>query len=189
MWSFNKMSVTILTFVIGVFSVWFWLYPENQNETVSIPTEQSQPTNSSVEIKSKEIESEPQKFIVETDIADDFYYNTEIKNTLENLVAYKSISNRNTFYVSPIQHENIDFVWAYWKEDKSIIILHLPISQNEDIEWLYYKYRIDLIKEVVPKELGNMGCCLVSKAWADGVLAKCRAGTKLKIMGKKKANK
>jgi hypothetical protein len=170
-----KIIVAVLTFAIGVFVAWLWLgseLPQKQIETVS--TEQVQSVNTVAKI-------EPEEFVIETQNVENFYYDAEIEKTLKRLVAYKSKSNRNTFYISAMSSEDNDSVWAFWKEDKSIIILHLS-ELKKDAEWLYFKYRIDFVKEVVPTgKYGNLGCCLVEKDWADEVLAKCKTGKKLTI--------
>lgn len=172
-----KIIVAVLTFAVGIFGAWLWLrssIPQNQTETLSTSIEQTQSVSSVAN-------AEPEKFVVETQNVEHLYYDSEIEKTLKRLVAYKSKANRNTFYISPLMHEGIDFVWAYWKEDKSIMILHIS-ALDEDAEWLYFKYRIDLVKEVVPTgKYGNLGCCLVEKDWADEVLAKCKSGKKLTV--------
>ncbi len=172
---FYKIIVSLLAFAIGVSSALLWLRsdsPQNQIEIIS--SEQVQSDSPVTEVKLE-------KFVIETQNVEHFYYDAEIEKTLKRLVAYKSKTNRNTFYISPMMHEGVDFVWAYWKEDKSIMILHLS-ELDEDAEWLYFKYRVDLIKEVVPTgKYGNLGCCLVEKDWADDVLAKCKAGKRLTV--------
>ena len=171
----NKIIVALLTFAVGVFGAWLLLRfdsPQNQIEIVS--TEQAQPESFIAKV-------DPKRFTVETQNVEHLYYDAEIEKTLKRLVSYKSKANRNTFYISPVAHDGIDFVRAYWKEDKSIIILRLS-ELDEDAEWLYFKYRIDLVKEVVPTgKYENLGCCLVEKDWVDDVLAKCKAGRKLTV--------
>lgn len=112
----------------------------------------------------------------------------DVLGSLEKLVARKGRAKRNTFYISKTETGECgggEFARAYWVEDKSIIILNLPTDKEHvDFYWLYYKARIDLVREVVPTgKYENLGCCLVEQDWADAVLDDCVSnGYKLVIV-------
>lgn len=104
---------------------------------------------------------------------------------LKKIAAFEKNNGRQTFYISKVRFDdNRNYAYAYWQQDNSIIVLDSPAAYTDEpsaseLYWLSYNARIDLKKDVVPKELGNMGCCSVTKVWANEVLGWCRTGYKL----------
>jgi hypothetical protein len=102
--------------------------------------------------------------------------------TLKELVAREGKLRRNTFFIADVRREDgRDYSYAYWKEDKSIIILHLPLEkESASYEWLYGKARVDLETDVVPtrEDIGGSSF-LVDRAWVNKILKQCANGFKL----------
>ena len=105
--------------------------------------------------------------------------------TLKELVAREGKAERNTLLVSEIlREEGREYSYAYWKEDKSIIILHLPLAKDSaSYEWLYGKARVDLETDIVPTQ-GEIGgsSFLVDRSWVDSILKKCARGYRLSVV-------
>jgi hypothetical protein len=103
----------------------------------------------------------------------------EILTMLKDLVARFGKTKLNTFFISPVIHENQhERTYIYWKQDKSILILDLPLQrplENESALWLYTgKTRIDLVTGVVStEEEQGFSTFLVSKPWVDKILKDC----------------
>ena len=108
-----------------------------------------------------------------------------IVGTLKELVAREGKAKRNTFFIAAVRGENgREYSYAYWKEDKSIIILHLPLEkESASYEWLYGKARVDLETDVVPtqKDIGGSSF-LVDRAWVNKILKECAGGFKLSVV-------
>ncbi len=94
------------------------------------------------------------------------------------LIKYKKVRKKQTIYLSE------DYIYAYWVEDNSLIIVSAIDAQNAKFGDFNKAY-IDLEKGVLPKEKilnpGSLGCCLVTKDWVDEIIAKCKKGIKLKL--------
>lgn len=107
--------------------------------------------------------------------------------TLKELVAREGKSKRNTILISEVFREDgHEYSYAYWKEDKSIIILHLPLKKNTaSYDWLYGKARVDLELDVVPtqKDIGGSSF-LVDRSWVNRILKKCASGYRLIVRTK-----
>ena len=90
--------------------------------------------------------------------------------TLKELVAREGKAKKNTFFIAAVRREGgRDYSYAYWKEDKSIIILHLPLEkESASYEWLYGKARVDLETDVVStqEDIGGSSF-LVDRAWVN----------------------
>lgn len=108
--------------------------------------------------------------------------------TLEELVKRNGKFRHNTFNISNVKKDGErEFAYAYWKQDKSIIILHLPLErETADYYWLYSKARIDLLTDVVPteKDIG-VSSFLVDKPWVDSILRRCSKGYRLLVSKQK----
>jgi hypothetical protein len=51
--------------------------------------------------------------------------------TLKELVVREGKTKRNTLFISEVlQEDGREYSYAYWKEDKSIIILNLPLEKD-----------------------------------------------------------
>jgi hypothetical protein len=115
----------------------------------------------------------------------------EFKNivqTMRSLANFKKDSvERNTVYVSNVaKDERGEFAYAYWKEDKSITILRIPLTvplqdDSPPYYWLTTKARIDLQTDVVPTK-DDMGgsSFLVDRAWVNSILKRCVNGVRLR---------
>ena len=67
-------------------------------------------------------------------------------------------------------------MYAYWKEDQSILIMHFFAhpSEEQGLLWLHHKARIDLKTGVVATEEEMSGSnYLVTKAWGQHVVNVC----------------
>ncbi len=54
-----------------------------------------------------------------------------VTETLQELAEREGKFRRNTFYISDVKKDGLDEVaYAYWKQDNSIIILHLPLKMT-----------------------------------------------------------
>lgn len=105
--------------------------------------------------------------------------------TLKELVAREGKARRNTFFIADVRQEDgQDYSYAYWKQDKSIIILHLPLEEESaSYEWLYRKARVDLETDVVPTQEDVGGSSfLVDRAWVNKILKECASGFKLSVV-------
>jgi hypothetical protein len=104
--------------------------------------------------------------------------------TLKGLIAREGKAKRNTILVSEVfREEGREYLYAYWKEDKSIIILHLPLEKDSaNYEWLYSKARVDLETDIVPtqEDIGGSSF-LVDRPWVNRILKKCHSGYRLMI--------
>ena len=105
--------------------------------------------------------------------------------TLKELVAREGKVRRNTFFIADVRRgDGREYSYAYWKEDKSITILHLPLEkESASYEWLYGKARIDLETDVVPtrEDVGGSSF-LVDRAWVNEILKECAGGFKLSVV-------
>ena len=105
--------------------------------------------------------------------------------TLTELVAREGKAKRNTLFISEVLRESgREYSYAYWKEDKSIIILHLPLEKRSaSYEWLYSKARVDLETDIVPtpEDIGGSSF-LVDRSWVDKILEKCAGGYRLSLV-------
>lgn len=112
-----------------------------------------------------------------------------IVKTMRTLVKLKkNRTPRNTIYISNVLKEDgREFAYAYWKEDKSITILHLPLSLplksgSPDYYWLTIKARIDLISGVVPTADDIKGSSfLVDRPWVNKIKRNCLNGVRLRF--------
>ena len=104
--------------------------------------------------------------------------------TLKELVVREGKVRRNTFFIADVRREDgRDYSFAYWKEDKSIITLHLPLEkESASYEWLYGKARVDLETDVVLRreDIGGSSF-LVDRAWVNKILKECARGFKLSV--------
>lgn len=154
---------------------------DGPNASINVPPPLLQPADTVTEVPNE--------------VRDDFVvledgFDSEVA-ALKRLPSFMGKSGNQTFYISKPRHsefgQNGEVACAYWKEDHSIIVFNLPYSYggtDDDLWWLSYKGRIDLTKDVVPHELLNMGCCLVTRSWADTVLRWCKRGYKLRVSSK-----
>ena len=186
-----RLFVILLTFFIGVLAAAWYLPDANQLDTddrsvVQVPTPallaEPHPQRSEVETRLEKTNSGLRGPIPREDIEN-------LTATLQKIVAFTHKKGVQTFFVSKVIHdEGRDFAYAYWPKDDSITILHLPLSpepNESELYWLTMKARIELKNNIVPKgKYENLGCCLVEKPWVDEVLSRCKAGYKLKILGK-----
>ena len=105
--------------------------------------------------------------------------------TLKELVAREGEASRNTFFIADVRWEDgRAYSYAYWKEDKAIIVLHLPLEkESASYEWLYGKARVDLETDVVttPEEIGGSSF-LVDRGWVNKILKECAKGFKLSVV-------
>lgn len=111
-----------------------------------------------------------------------------IVETLGELVNKSGKNLKNTFYISDVKNEEgREFAYAHWIQDKSIIILHLPLEkESADYYWLYSKARIDLLTDVVPtKEDIGGSSFLVDGPWVNSILQRCSRGYKLSVLKQK----
>ncbi len=112
-----------------------------------------------------------------------------ISETHKELVRKNGKFRQNTFYISDVKKDGLDeFAYACWKQDKSIIILHLPLEkETANYYWLYSKARIDLLTDVVPSEKDIGGSSfLVDRPWVNKILRSCQKGYKLTVLKQKK---
>jgi hypothetical protein len=113
----------------------------------------------------------------------------KIRETFRKLVEYSGrAGSTNTIFVSAISKDgNREFAYAYWKEDNSIIVLHLPLPTglekfSSDYYWLTTKARIDLEQYVVESENDIAGSSfLVDRQWVSRIKRQCLNGVRLKI--------
>lgn len=112
--------------------------------------------------------------------------------TLKELIAREGKSKRNTIFISEVfQEDGREYSYAYWKEDKSIIILHLPLEKDSaSYDWLYGKARVDLELDVVPtqEDIGGSSF-LVNRVWVNRILKKCVSGYRLVVKTPSKARR
>lgn len=83
-------------------------------------------------------------------------------------------------------------LYAYWKEDQSILIMHFfaQTSEEQDLLWLHHKARIDLKTGVVATEEEMSGSnYLVTKAWAEHIVNTCLEHGQLLVLKPKTARK
>jgi len=112
-----------------------------------------------------------------------------IVRTMKALVKFQGHGRKhNTIFISNIIRDgDRKFAYAYWKEDKSITILRLPLSlplikNSPEHWWLMSKARIDLVHGVVPTEEDIHGSSfLVDKHWVRKILRKCKRGIRLRL--------
>lgn len=112
-----------------------------------------------------------------------------ILETMRSLAEYaEKDPKKQTMYVSNVtKDETREYAYVYWKEDRSITILHLPLSvplvmNSSNYYWLTTKARIDLKTDIVPTKDDIGGSTfLVDKSWADSIIRRCKAGVKLRF--------
>ena len=114
----------------------------------------------------------------------------KIRETFRKLIEFSGrAGSTNTIFVSAISKEgNRAFAYAYWKEDNSIMILHLPLPTSRldkfssDYYWLTTKARIDLKQDVVESENDIAGSSfLVDRKWVTRIKRQCLNGVRLEI--------
>jgi hypothetical protein len=186
----------LVTFSIGVAAVWTRIFVSGSIASViSIGDRTTGSWSSNVVLPVDDPASRADAQAIPEPQSNDFPYLTSYAFCLDYfecrvaalklLPGFMGKSGRQTFYLSkPVRGDDRDYAFAYWKEDHSIIIFNLPLTgeiNQEDLWWLSLKGRVDLKKDVVPKMLGNMGCCLVTKAWAEQRLKWCKSGYKLEV--------
>lgn len=160
--------IASLTFIIGaIFSIQF--FSNNLQE------------NYLTLINEPEITNDFTSNLPELEEPEDEYLNlfennlTNAKIKLQMLLEYKNVNKSQTIYVSK------DSIYAYWVEDKSLIIVSAIEPENAKFG-IFEKAYIDLETDVVPTgKYGNLGCCLHEKDWVDEIIAKCRKGNKIKL--------
>jgi len=109
-----------------------------------------------------------------------------IVKTLRRIAAAHGRGGRNTFYLSPVKTEGVPYLEVYWEEDKSILTLYLRQPDGLDtmlvpeMDWLYYKYRLDLTDPAAPAGLRDGVSARVAER-AETKLINCLAGQKLII--------
>lgn len=112
--------------------------------------------------------------------------------TLKELAAREGRTRRNTFFIADVWREDgRDYSYAYWKEDKSIIILQLPLEkESASYDWLYGKARVDLETDVVPtqEDIGGSSF-LVDREWVNKILKECAGGFKLSVVKARKSKR
>lgn len=112
--------------------------------------------------------------------------------TLREFVARYAKQNVNTFFIGKAQDDDGKlYLYAFWKEDKSILILeHFHyLGKNTDFGLLHRKARVDLKTDVVPTEEDIHGSTfLVDRAWANRIIKACVSkGTKIVILKPKRS--
>ena len=83
-------------------------------------------------------------------------------------------------------------MYAYWKEDQSILIMHFFAhpSEEQGLPWLHHKARIDLKTGVVATEEEMSGSnYLVTKAWAQHIVNACLEHGQLLVLKPKTVRK
>jgi hypothetical protein len=187
---------SVFTFVIGVSFIWVsaWIRSpvDSDVSSDSRQTPLSAPPSPLAEQEPK-VESSMSKRELE-DFQAKFNFDSEVA-ALKLLPSFMGKSGFQTFYISkpqPSEPQHTDgssVAYAYWKEDHSIIILNLPMSEpptEQDLWWLSFNARVDLEKHIVARERLNMGCCLVTRAWANAILRDCKRGYKLTVNSSKR---
>lgn len=191
-----RLIAIFLAFTVGVCATWLWLLnPKKPNleavpivETLTIaPLTQTTSQQFQFEQESKPEPKPKQLKPIPINRHENF---EDVVATLERLIAFMGKKGVQTFQISEVRYDQAsEYIYAYWKQDNSIIILHLPLSSeptDSELYWLSGKAHIDLRNVVPTGKYENLGCCLVEKDWADKVLGWCKAGSKLKVVGKRK---
>lgn len=186
-----RFTTISFTFIIGVCWVWLWIYEPNELNTQSLiePPSILPPKITPYHF---EPDSRP-KFNSKDKIGKTISINKHecfesVVLTLKQLATFQNKRGIQTFYISNVIYDEGEYAYAYWKQDKSIIILQSLCSEitESSLYWLSGKARIDLKKVVPTGKYGNLGCCLVEKEFADKVLAWCKVGYKLNFLAKGK---
>ncbi len=198
---FLCLCITLFTFAGGAITASFW-FVSRQNV---------QPETKIAEVKlveTKTPESEVQK--TERTVQDCYqvgvderrydvhHYvrpraqHSDIIGRLAEFVELFGKSRTNTFYISKVESDvdgnpqtNDEYVYAYWKEDRGILILYPPFDVEDETyySWVYGMRRFDLAKGIVAteEEVGNSHYRL-TKAFASELLDKCvKHGVKITI--------
>jgi hypothetical protein len=180
-------------FIVGLVAAWIWSLPS--------PTQLEEPLGTKHTVQLKPLTPELIEIIPPSPVSVDqsAKEKTQVRKSisitkhdsfvgvslrLRKLPVFMKKNGSQTFNISDVNDHDGEYAYAFWKEENSIIVLNLPMYDEPteaDLYWLSGKAYRDLNKDVVSKELGNMGCCLVTKAWADQVVKLCKAGYKLKV--------
>lgn len=160
--------IASLTFIIGaIFSIQF--FSNNLQEDYLTLVNEPEITNDFTS-NLPELEEPEDEYL---NLFENNLSNAKIK--LQMLLEYKNVNKPQTIYVSK------DSIYAYWVEDKSLIIVSAIIPENAKVG-SFEKAYIDLETDVVPTgKYGNLGCCLHEKDWVDEIIAKCKKGNKIKL--------
>ena len=196
---FTHAFVAFITFAISVFgTLLFLIVTGNQPQPVNAPScpEESAPKSqertddSSVRSPYETMAfTSPNPGTAQSVRADKHPSFASIVTTMRTLVQLKkNRSGHNTVYISNVSTENgYEFAYAYWKEDKSITSLQLPLTlpvllNSPTYYWLTTKARIDLVTDVVPteKDIGGSSF-LVDRPWANKIIRNCLNGVRLRF--------
>lgn len=182
-----RVMVAVLTFAIGVTvkQAWSILRQPNSNPILAPQNMQAKPSQTDVAV--------PTLFGDPVRARSDY---SNILGRLSEFVSLKGESKKNTFYISNIEsydqcnktpQENCRYVYVYWKEDNSILILYPPFDREDNTyyEWVYAQRRIDLRKDVVPtwKEVG-MTNHLVPRREANAMIEACLSSGIKAVIGR-----
>jgi hypothetical protein len=171
-------SAALLIFASGAAAASVWFVPRQ-------PSPQQISSNANVKVASPGSEEYFQMTEDERKLGIRHYVRPRsdyagIFGRLSEFVDLKGKSKKNRFYISKVEVEDDthSYVYVYWKEDNSILILYPPFDKEDSTyyEWVYSMRRIDLAKDVVltEKEVGTTNY-LVPKAEAQRMIRKCLA--------------
>ncbi|MFZ6731251.1 hypothetical protein ACO0LG_04935 [Undibacterium sp. Ji42W] len=105
----------------------------------------------------------------------------EMRAALQQFVSHYAGNAKNKpqhIYIASVKTESGEnTVYAYWKEDQSILIMNFftQVVEEDGLSWLHHKARIDLKTDVVATEAEMSGSnYLVTRAWAANIIKTCR---------------
>lgn len=112
--------------------------------------------------------------------------------TLREFVARYGDESVNTFYIAKAgDDDGRRYLYAYWKEDNSILILEhfTPSGGDGFYDWLHRKARVNLATDVVPTkaEIGGSSF-LTDRAWVDRIIRACRSTGERLVIRKNRGN-
>jgi len=97
--------------------------------------------------------------------------------TLREYVARYGKQSANTFYIAKARDDDgKKCLYAYWKEDNSILILEhfTPSGEDAYYDWLHRKARVDLATDVVPTKADvGWSSFLTDRAWVNRIMRAC----------------
>lgn len=174
----SRISVALLTFALGVAAVTMWFI--HRRSLIEPLGKTELPTTERV------VNATHADLIYPRILASQHPEYSHILAALKGLALseYAKVHFRNakkdTFYIGKVNRsgDGTKYTFVYWKEDKSIINVFLPVPMidgNYDYGYLYTKLRTDLVKDVVPTEKDvGASSFLVTKQWADAVINDCK---------------
>lgn len=175
----GRLSVALITFAIGVVAVTMWfLHQRSLIEPLGKPQ---------VAATERFVKATHPDLIYRRIPASQHPEYAHLLAALKGLAlseyakVYSRNAKTNTFYIGNVSRsdESTEYTFVYWKEDKSIIDIFLPVPMidgNYNYGYLYTKLRTDLVKDVVPTEKDVGGSSfLVTKQWADAAVNDCKS--------------